>query len=87
MPARTAPAATTCPSSTGTRLTMPPVSARTACHSEGSTLPLVGSVLTRVWRFTRTKFTFGGSFLRSTPQTMTAATPASSRNSSSFFKR
>ena len=70
MAASTVPAATACPSSTGARLTMPPVSARTACHSEGSTLPLVGRVLTSVCRFTRAKFTFGGSFLRSTPQTM-----------------
>src|ERR1035437_1714224 len=86
MPAITAPAATVCPSSTGARLTTPPVSARTACQREGSTLPLVGSVLTRVCRFTRAKRTFGGSPFRSTPHTMTAATPASSTNSSSFFK-
>ena len=84
--ASTAPAATVCPSSTGARLTTPPVSARTACQTEGSTLPLVGSVLTSVCRFTRAKLTFGGSLLRSTPHTMTAATPASSAHSSSFFK-
>ena len=65
---------------------MPLLSARTACHSEGSTFPLVGSVLTSVCRFTRAKFTFGGSFLRRTPHTMTAATPTTSSNSSSFFK-
>jgi hypothetical protein len=85
MVATSAPFAIVCPSSTAMRSMTPLVPARIACHSTGSTFPLVGSVLTSLVRFARAKFTRGGSPLRRTPQTMIAATLNSSSNTSSFF--
>jgi len=77
--------ATVWPSSTATPVTIPPVSARTGCHSEGSTLPLVARVLISVCRLTGTKLTAGGSLFRSTPQRMMPAMAARSSTSRSFF--
>ena len=76
---------TCCPSRTATLLIIPDRSARIACHSNGSTFPFVGSVLTSVMRFTRTKVIFGPVFRRQTDTPATAAATTSSA-SANFFK-
>jgi len=82
MAASSAPFATVSPSRTATVLASPAISARAACHSIGSALPLVGIALTSFCRWTRAKLTLGGRLPRSTPQTAAAtATSASAANS------
>ncbi len=84
MCASTWPRLTLCPSRTSTVPTTPALSARTACHSNGSTLPLVGRVLMSVCRLASATLTLGGWLLRSTPQAMTPAATTSSKMSSFF---
>src|ERR1017187_5361360 len=79
-----APWLTVCPSCTGTLLTSPACSTRTACHSIGSTLPLVGSVLTSVSRMTLAKGTCGASLFRWEAHQPTAASGIANSHSSFF---